>query len=802
MTIQFAGEPRTIPLLALRGYTVFPGSSLSFEVARPASVKALEACIERDQLIFLVTQRDIRVEEPSLRDLYHIGTISRVKQMLRLPGDNVRVLCEGVSRAVLLRLVREKPFLLAVAGEVEEPAPVPSLRSRSLVRAAREAYEKYAEFAPPAAKDVVLNILAEEDPARLADFTAANLNLSYQNKQAVLSEISPEKRLAKLCSVLKDEAELARVGASIQSRVKEQMDKNQRDYFLREQIKAIRAELGDKEDTQAECDAYTEKLDRLSLPAEVDEKLRGEIARLSRMSTTSPESGVVRTYLDTCMALPWNTETRDKFDIRATERTLNADHYGMEDVKRRVLEYIAVRQLSGGVKSQIICLVGPPGTGKTSIALSVAKSIGRKCARVSLGGISDEAEIRGHRRTYIGAMPGRIIHALSTAGSRNCVMVLDEIDKLGRDYKGDPSAALLEVLDPEQNVSFRDNYLELPFDLSQVLFIMTANTLDTIPRPLLDRMEVIEISGYTDEEKVQIAKRHLVKKQLKAHGMNGHQLRIGEDALRRLIRGYTRESGVRALEREIAALCRKAAVELVEGEGSLVHIRAANLAKYLGEPRYTDTTDTSCDRVGLVNGLAYTAVGGEMLQVEVNLPSGDGKLQLTGNLGDVMKESAMAAISYIRTHAEELGIDPEFYKKKDIHIHFPEGAVPKDGPSAGITITTALVSALTGRPARANIAMTGEITLRGRVLPIGGLKEKTMAAYREGIRTVIIPADNRKDLEKIDPTVREGLQFLTVSEVGEVLAAALRPAAKDCCETAACMTEPVKNTAKRTEICS
>ncbi|MBR3692477.1 MAG: endopeptidase La [Clostridia bacterium] len=779
MTIQFSGEPRTLPLLALRGYTVFPGSSLSFEVARPASVKALEACVERDQLIFLVTQKDIRTEEPAQRDLYHVGTISRVKQMLRLPGDNIRVLCEGVSRAVLLRVAQDKPFLLAVAGEIEEPEIASTLRVRSLVRAVREAYESYAEFAPPAAKDVVLNILAEEDPATLADYTAANLNFTYQNKQAVLSELNVEKRLAVLCRVLREEGELARVGASIQSRVKEQMDKNQRDYFLREQLKAIRAELGDKEDTQAECDAYLEKLQKASLPAEAEEKLRAEIGRLSRMATTSPESAVVRTYLDTCLSLPWGVETRDKFDVRATERILHADHYGMEDVKRRVLEYIAVLKLSGGVKSQIICLVGPPGTGKTSIAMSVARSLGRKCARVSLGGISDEAEIRGHRRTYIGAMPGRIIQALQNAGSKNCVVVLDEIDKLGRDYKGDPSAALLEVLDPEQNANFRDNYLELPFDLSRVLFIMTANTLDTVPRPLLDRMEVIEISGYTDEEKVQIAKRHLLKKQLKAHGMNARQLRVGESALRRIIRGYTREAGVRSLERQLAALCRKAALSLVDGETAAVHIKAENLKNYLGEPRYTDSLDLGIDRVGLVNGLAYTAVGGEMLQVEVNLPAGDGKLQLTGNLGDVMKESAMAAISYIRTHAEELGIDPEFYKKKDIHIHFPEGAVPKDGPSAGITVTCALVSALTGRPTKSSVAMTGEVTLRGRVLPIGGLKEKTMAAYREGIRTVIIPADNCKDLEKIDATVREGLEFVPVREVSEVLKCALHPAAAE-----------------------
>ena len=785
MTITFNGDARTMPLLALRGYTVFPGGHLSFEVARPQSVKALEACLEHDQTIFLVTQKDIRVEDPGARDLYHVGTISKVKQVLRLPGDNMRVLCEGISRAVLLRLVKEDPFLLAVVGEVAPPTARRTLRTRALVRAVRDALGEYFSVTPPAAKDVQLALLAEEDPGKLADMCAGALNFSFEHKQIVLGEISPEKRLVKLLSVLRDETAIAQTEASVQARVKDQMDKNQRDYYLREQLKAIHTELGDKEDTEAECEAYREKIGKADLPEEVRQKLEEEVARLSRMTVSAPESGVVRTYLDVCLKAPWRVTTKDKLDVEHTARVLEADHYGLGDVKERILEYVAVHGRSKDVKSQILCLVGPPGTGKTSIALSVARAMGRKSARVSLGGISDEAEIRGHRKTYIGAMPGRIINAVSQAGSRNCVLILDEIDKLGRDYKGDPSAALLEVLDPEQNKTFRDNYLELPFDLSDVLFIMTANEEDTIPRPLLDRMEIIEVSGYTDEEKVQIAKRHLLKKQMAAHGLTAKELRISDATLRWLIRGYTRESGVRSLERQIAALCRKTVLKMAREGLCSLRIDPTVAEGMLGAPRYTDVTDRSADRVGICNGLAYTSAGGEMLQVEVNLPDGDGKVQLTGNLGDVMKESVLAAVSYIRTRAETLGIDREFYKKKDIHVHFPEGAVPKDGPSAGVTVACALISALTGRPTRGDVAMTGEITLRGRVLPIGGLKEKTMAAYREGMHTVLIPADNRKDLEKIDQTVRAGLRFVTVSTVDDALAEVLQPLAPELCPTPA-----------------
>ncbi len=802
MTIQFHGEPRTLPLLALRGYTVLPGATLGFEVGREASIKALNASVEHDQIIFLVAQKDIRVEDPGQKDLCFMGTISRVKQMLRLPGDNIRVLCEGLSRAMLLRVSREDPYLTAVVGEIEEPEAGTGVRVRALVRTVREAFEEYAELVPPIAKDVVLGILTEDDPGKLADFAAANLNFPMESRQSVLEEVSPEKRLSRLYAILREETEIARAGAKVQARVKEQMDKNQRDYYLREQMKAIRTELGDKDDLQSECAEYEKKIAARALPAETAEKLRTEVDRLSRMTASSPEASVLRTYIDVCLKAPWEIETKDRFDVAATEKILNADHYGLEDVKKRILEYVAVRQRSDKVKSQIICLIGPPGTGKTSVALSVARALGRKYARVSLGGVSDEAEIRGHRRTYIGAMPGRIISAVSNAGSRNCVLVLDEVDKIGKDYKGDPFAALLEVLDPEQNFSFRDNYLELPFDLSRVLFVLTANTADTIPRPLLDRMEVIEVSGYTDEEKVQIARRHLIAKQLALHGMNGRTLRITDDAVRKIIRGYTRESGVRSMEREIAALCRKAALELVREGKTSMRITPGEVEALLGAPRYVASDGLHEDQVGVVNGLAYTSVGGELLQVEVNLPEGDGKLQLTGNLGDVMKESAMAAISFIRSRAKELGVDPAFYKNRDIHIHFPEGAVPKDGPSAGVTIFCALVSALTGRPARGSVAMTGEITLRGRVLPIGGLKEKTMAAFREGMRCVLIPAENRKDLEKIDPTVREALQFLPIRTAEEALEAVLLPAPAPAPDPLAEGEAEPASRAVRREICS
>lgn len=769
MEYKFNGDMKTLPLLALRGYTVFPNTTLHFEVARGNSIHALEAAVEGDQLIFLITQKDIRTEEPHADDLFKTGTISRVRQLLRLPGDNIRVMVEGLSRAALITIDAETPYMKATVGELQIPRVRKSSKTEALIRNIREIFDRYAHASQRVSKDVSLFILAEEDPHKLADFIGANLNLKYQDKQMILSEPHPVRRLERVLEMLEHEAEVLELENDISSRVKEQMDKNQRDYFLREQIKSIQSELGEKDDPQSEADEYRKAIASRKLSEEVAVKLNKEVDRMARLQPGSPETGVIRTYLDICLELPWEKRTNERLDIAYAQKCLDADHYGLEKVKERIIEYVATRKLTDKVKSQIICLVGPPGTGKTSIALSISKVMHRKIARISLGGISDEAEIRGHRRTYVGSMPGRIINAVRQAGSKNCVMVLDEVDKLGRDYKGDPSFALLEVLDPEQNKTFRDHYIEMPFDLSEVLFIMTANTMDTIPAPLLDRMEVIELSGYTDNEKLHIAKKYLLAKQMKAHGIVKARLQVRDDALAEIISGYTRESGVRGLERTLAKICRKAAVRINKNEKEHITVNAANLSEFLGPRKYHPTSRKLADEVGVVNGLAYTSAGGEMLEVEVNVVDGTGKLELTGNLGDVMKESAKAAVSYVRSRCDSFKIDKTFYKNKDIHIHFPEGAVPKDGPSAGITIATAIVSALTNAPVRRSFAMTGEITLRGRVLPIGGLKEKTMAAYREGIKTVIIPAENEKDLEEIDQTVREGLTFITVDHADQAI---------------------------------
>ena len=768
----------TMPVIALRGLTVFPNVLIHFEVARDISIKALETAMSAGSPVFLVGQKDISVEEPGLDDLYQVGTVASVRQILRMPGDNVRVMVEGQGRGRLLQLLRTEPHLEAQVQEIpdQEESGRRTARTEALMRSTYELFQQYAELAPKMSPDLMVHVLASQEPGHIADYIAQNIPMRNSDKQAILEELRPVRRLQKLHKLLEREVEILALDNEIQTKAREQMADNQRDYYLREQMKAIQNELGEGEGAD-EIEEYRQKIAQADVPDEVREKLNKELGRLAKQTYGSSEGTVLRNYLDVCLELPWGVTTKEKVSVTAVRRALDADHYGLEKVKERILEFLAVKQLAPELKGQIICLVGPPGVGKTSIAMSVARAMNRKLARISLGGVSDEAEIRGHRKTYVGAMPGRIISAISQAGSRNPLILLDEIDKLGHDHRGDPASALLEVLDGEQNAAFRDNFLELPFDLSEVMFITTANTTDTIPRPLLDRMEVIELGSYTDEEKLQIAKRHLIPKELKRHGLARQQLRLTDGAIRTILSAYTRESGVRVLERRIAAICRKAAMKLVEGKAQAVRVTERDLEEYLGAPRYYPERQALEERVGVVNGLAWTSVGGELLEVEVNVVPGTGRLELTGNLGDVMKESAHAALSYLRSQADRLGLPADFYKEKDIHIHFPEGAVPKDGPSAGIAITTALTSALTGCPVRRGIAMTGEVTLRGRVLPIGGLREKTMAAFRNGINTVILPADNAKDLEEIDQTVRRALQFVLVERADQVLSAALnRPA--------------------------
>ena len=766
--------PAVMPALALRGLTIFPNMMLHFDVGREASIKALDESMTSGQPIFLVAQRDMAVEEPKEADLYRVGTISTVRQILRLPGGNVRVMVEGVSRGRLQCLTQTTPYFTAQVEEIpEETTFRRSARTEALIRQTYELFENYIDLAPKMTPDILLSVLSSEEPGYIADYIAQNLPMRTGDKQAILEELRPVRRLEKLCQNLRREVAILELEHQMQDKVRDQLTRSQRDYVLREQLKVIQQELGEDGQGDSELEEYRQRIAQAKLPQEVADKLTKELGRLEKQPFGSAEATVLRNYLDTVLELPWGKYTKERVNVEAARKVLDGDHYGLEKVKERILEFLAVKQLSPQMKGQIICLVGPPGVGKTSIATSVAHAIHRNMARISLGGVHDEAEIRGHRKTYVGAMPGRIIAAIKQAESCNPLLLLDEIDKLGNDQRGDPASALLEVLDAEQNATFRDHFLEVPFDLSDVLFITTANTLDTIPKPLLDRMEVIELSSYTDEEKVEIAKRHLIPKQIKRHGLTKAKFKLSDDALRTLIRGYTRESGVRILERQIGALCRKAAMRLVTGTVKSVSVTEKNLEELLGIPRYHPDHIPQTEQVGVVNGLAWTSVGGEILEVEVAVVPGTGKVELTGNLGDVMKESAHAALTYIRSRAAQLGIEADFHKTKDLHIHFPEGAVPKDGPSAGIAITTAMVSALTGMPVKTELAMTGEVTLRGRVLPIGGLKEKTMAAYRNGIRTVIVPADNVKDLEEIDPTVKAGLRFVPVEQVDQVLAEAL-----------------------------
>ena len=762
-----------MPVLALRGLTIFPGCILSFDVEREISVRALERAMERDQYIFLVAQRELGTLQPGEKDLYSIGTVSVIRQILRLGETSVRVMMEGKGRAKLRRLWQTEPYLQGNVEPIREmKARVSDFHLEALLRQTYANFAEYASLAPRLGDEVSVTIMDDRDPGHLADFIAQNIMLRHQDRQAVLEELRPMPRLRKVNELLAREAEVLNCEQELEGKIRREMGEVQRDHIIREQIRLLQRELGEDEDS--ELTEYRAKILERQLTEEVEQKLLKEVDRLAKQPFSSAEASVIRNYLDVCLEMPWGTETKERASVPAARKILDRDHFGLEKVKERILEFIAVRQLNPDAKGQIVCLVGPPGVGKTSIAISVAAALNRKLARLSLGGVRDEADIRGHRKTYIGAMPGRIVNAISQSGSMNPLLLLDEIDKMGNDFRGDPASAMLEVLDSEQNYAFRDHFLEIPVDLSKVLFITTANTTSTIPRPLLDRMEVIELTSYTDEEKLQIARRYLLPKQLKEHGLSKSALRLSDEAIRAVITGYTRESGVRSLERTMGKLCRKAAIQLVTTAVKRITITKENLEEYMGVRRYLPPV-LDKDPVGVVNGLAWTEVGGEMLEVEVNVMEGTGKLELTGNLGDVMKESAQAAVSCIRSRAVQLGIDPEFYKNRDIHIHFPEGATPKDGPSAGIAITTAVVSALTGVKVRSDAAMTGEVTLRGRVLAIGGLKEKTMAAKRNGIRTVIIPKENQRDLMEIDPVVRDTLQFVTVDSIDAVLSVALCP---------------------------
>ncbi len=770
-------EPTTMnmPVLALRGLTVFPHMNLTFDVERPISIAALERAMEGDQEVFLVTQREIGVERPEEKDLYPIGTVSHIRQILRLSSGSARVMVEGRRRARLRRLWQSSPYLQANVEELPEepPSEARSPRAEALLRQAWSLFSEYAQLSGAVPEEIVTAVMDSRDVGHLADFITQNIPLRHTDKQEILEELAPFVRLRKLNGLLARECSILGFEHEMEGKIRDQLIRTQRDQILRTQIRVLQNELG--EDDEDEVEDYCRKILELHLEEEAEKHLLKEAGKLSRQPYGSAEASVIRNYLDVCLEMPWNTETRERVSVEAARKVLEKDHFGMAKVKERILETIAVRQMNPKGKGQILCLVGPPGVGKTSIAISVAKALNRKLARLSLGGVRDEADIRGHRRTYIGSMPGRVIDAIIRGGSMNPLLLLDEIDKLGNDYRGDPASALLEVLDSEQNHAFRDHYMEIPVDLSRVMFVTTANTTETIPQPLLDRMEVIRLSSYTDEEKVEIARRHLLPKQLAEHGLKKTTLRVGDDVFRAIIRDYTRESGVRLLERRIAALCRKTDMKLVSGETKRVTVTEADLPKFLDCQPYPPALHTVREEIGVVNGLAWTETGGEILEVEVNVMEGTGKLELTGNLGDVMKESAQTALSCIRSRAAVLDVEAEFYKNKDIHVHFPEGAVPKDGPSAGIAVTTAMLSALTGRKVRAGIAMTGEVTLRGRVLAIGGLKEKTMAALRSGIGTVLIPKDNLRDLEEIDQTVRAELKFIPVETIDQVFDAALTP---------------------------
>ncbi len=764
-----------LPMIVTRGLVIFPKTLTHFDMVRKKSIKALEQAMRDDQLAFLSMQTDILEEEPAPEAIEKVGTVCRVKQVVKMPNQMVRVLVEGLYRAKITDFISEKPYMSVLVEELSSPddETVSPLHLEALERRVISEFQAYCASNHKINPEMLAALEDMATPEELTDTIASNLQLKASDKQALLQTVSLSERMELLIRILMQETEILNIDQEIGQRVKRQMDQNQKEYMLREQMKAIQEELGDKDGVGLEIKEFKQKLRELRVPESVFKKCETELKRLSKMQFGNPEANVIRTYVSWICDLPWNQTTEENINLERAAKILDRDHFGLQKVKERILEYLAVKKITGTLAGPILCLVGPPGVGKTSIARSVAESLGRNYVRISLGGIRDEADIRGHRKTYIGAMPGRIMQAMKQAGSQNPLMLFDEIDKMASDYRGDPAAALLEVLDSEQNSKFRDHFLEVDFDLSDVLFIATANTLETVPRPLLDRMEVIELTGYTSEEKFQIAKKHLLPKQREKHGLSAANFKVSAGALHEMIDFYTKESGVRGLERTIAKLCRKADLAMAKEEASVVRVTEKNLSAYLGKRKYAFETIGKKDEVGVVTGLAWTQVGGDTLSVEVNVMPGSGKTELTGQLGDVMKESAKAAVSYVRANAEQLGIERDFYETKDIHIHVPEGATPKDGPSAGITIATALTSALSGRPANRKVAMTGEITLRGRVLPIGGLKEKTLAAYRAGIETVVIPAENEKDMDELEGVVKENLQIIPVHNMDEVLGIAL-----------------------------
>jgi len=763
---------KALPLLPLRGVLVFPYMVIHLDVGREKSISALEDAMLHDREIFLATQKDSQLDDPEIEDIYEIGTVVEIKQLLKLPGGTLRVLVEGLHRGKVIKYLESEAFYkIEIEEYIEETEKTPEISA--FVRNLIYHFEQYVKLSKKVAPETVVSIVTIEEPYRLTDLIAAHLNLKIPEKQMLLEAVDIKIRLEKLISIIAGEIEILEIEKKINMRVRKQMEKTQKEYYLREQMKAIQKELGDRDEKGAEAEEYRQKIKDSNLPEEVEEKAIKEVERLEKMPPMVAESAVIRNYLDWLLAMPWNKQTEDKIDIKKAQITLNEDHYGLRKAKERILEYLAVRKLTEKIKGPIICFVGPPGVGKTSLGKSIARALDRKFVRMSLGGVRDEAEIRGHRRTYVGAMPGRIVQGLRNAGTKNPVFLLDEVDKMSMDFRGDPSSALLEVLDPEQNNSFSDHYLEVPFDLSQVLFITTANVAYNIPRPLLDRMELIQISGYTEDEKLNIAAKYLLPKQIKEHGLQKNQFELRGDTIQSVIRGYTREAGVRNLERELASLCRKAAKIIAEESQKKVIISSRNLEKYLGITRYRYGVSEKENLIGVSTGLAWTEVGGDVLHIEVALMKGKGTLLLTGKLGDVMKESAQAGYTFIRSRTQALGISEDFHERYDIHIHVPEGAIPKDGPSAGVTMAAALASALCGRKVRREVAMTGEITLRGRVLPVGGIKEKVMAAHRAGCRVIILPQDNRKDIEEIEVNIKKELEFVLVDHMDEVLEVAL-----------------------------
>ena len=764
---------RDIPILPLRGLLVFPYTVIHLDVGRKKSINAIEETMLGSKEIFLATQKEAQTDEPNEEDIYEVGTVAEIRQVLKMPGGTMRVLVEGLHRARIKTFRPNENFMEVTIEEFKNEPVKKDAETEALMRTVVYQFEQYVRMSKKIPPETVVSVVAIEEPGRLADVIASHLNLRIPEKQAVLEQMEVGKRLNYVCEILAKEMEVLELERKINIRVRKQMEKTQKEYYLREQMKAIQKELGDKDERSAEIEEIRERIDKAGLPKEALEKINKEVERLEKMPSSSAEAVVVRNYLDWALSLPWSIETRDRIDLDLAEKILNEDHYGLGKPNERILEYLAIRKLAKKIKGPILCLVGPPGVGKTSLGKSVARSLGRKFVRMSLGGVRDEAEIRGHRRTYVGSMPGRILNSIKQAGSRNPVFLLDEIDKMTTDFRGDPASALLEVLDPEQNNTFSDHYLEIPFDLSKVMFITTANSTYNIPRPLLDRMEVIELSGYTEEDKLNIALGYLVPKQIKEHGLKTKNITFSEAALRKIIREYTREAGVRNLERQIASICRKVARQVVKNSDLAANVTVTSIEKYLGNPKFRFGTAEQKDQVGVTTGLAWTDTGGDILSIEVALIRGKGRLTLTGKLGDVMKESAQAGLTYVRSKADELGISKETLEDYDIHIHVPEGAIPKDGPSAGITMATSLASAMSGRPVRHDIAMTGEITLRGNVLPIGGLKEKTLAAHRAGIDTIILPIENKKDLEDIPANVKKKMRFILVSHMDEVLNTAL-----------------------------